>query len=568
VRDFWENYPKAIRVAGKGVLEIGLFPGEWRVPHEFRGGWRKSHEILLDARPGDRPDRVEQLASWLRDPLSVYADPAAYRDSFAPGALSVEDRARFPQYERAADAVIRYQGGDRRQGDLFREREDRDLYGWVDFGDSYRGGSKEVRYFGNNELDFSLVLLRQYVRTDSHDVDYFRTGRSIALHLAEIDTYHTDRDLFWANRGIRKHDASGIMDHSNHPYASHFWIGGLSLYHWITGDERVVPAIEGVGRWLAALESDPEKHPGTMAYSGEVRSRGWILHALVDLYEWSGEESHLERAARVVRTMIRDAMNPEGFLAGSHSQVDTWQMGYVTSALGRYLWVRARRGEKDEVAEDSLLRMLEYLRTHAWLEDAGHVAYRFDPVAKKVTAARPNVSRIQSDGFSYGFLVTGRKEYLAFAAKAFEAQDGEGYPYYYSTTLGTPAKSACFRLRFGQAYMALRQLAAPKQAVRGEILGLRRTGGGHARVDYFVDRPARCRFELRTRDGDVLRSWKEDLLFPGARRSVVPPGKEIPDGVALVLKMTPEDPWGEAGRTVEVSIDRSPRQPEEGGDGR
>jgi len=553
VRGFWENYPKAIRVSSRGVLEVGLFPGEWSVPHEFRGGRRKSHRLLLDVRPGGRAAEPEGLEAWLREPLSAFTDPAAYRDSFALGLVSVEDNAQFGPYETAADAVIRYRGGDARQGDIFREREAGDLYGWLHFGDHYRGGTKELRYYGNNELDFSGVMLLAYLRKERHDADYFRLGEAMALHLADIDLYHTGRDLFWANFGVRKHDASGIVDHSNAPYTSHFWIGGLTLYYLLTGDDGILSAVHDVRRWLTSLENDRKENPGRIAYGGEIRSRAWVVEALLALYELSGDERDLDFAARVVRTMIVDALPPGGFLAGSNSLVDPWQNAYVTEALGRYLAVRARRGETDEPASAALAKMLGFLRSNTWIEEAGHAAYLVDPVEKKVISAGPNVSRTQADGFTYGFLLTGNTDWLAHAARTFDAQNGLGYPYYYSTTLGTPAKSACFRLRFGQAYMAVRQLARGKEAPRGSILEVRRVPGVGPAVRYHVDRPARCRFEIRDPSGKPLRTWAESSLFPGVRLSRLPGELEAE---RVVVAMTPENAWGGRGETATIEIRR------------
>jgi len=555
IERFWENFPKAIRFSARGVLEIGLFPGEWSVPHELRGGLRKTHELLFDFHP-ERTGGSEPFEAWLREPLSVFAPPAVYRESFALGFVSVEDRDRFASYEREADAVIRYEGNDpARQGDLFREREDDDLYGWMHFGDHYRGGSKEARYFGNNELDFSLCMLLQYLRRERHEPEFFRLGEAMVWHLLDIDLYHTDRDLFWANHGIRKHDASGIFDHGNAPYPSHFWIRGLALYYRLTGDSRARDGLREVGGWLEGLERDRASAPGEMAYSGEIRSRGWILHALVDLYETLGDERYLDLARRVKERMIRASLDERGFILNSKRQVDPWQHGYITDALGRYLWVLHRRAEEDPGATEALERILGYVRREAWLAKQGAVAYTLDPLRRTVVSAGPNVSRVQSNGFAYGALVTGDRTALRLARRMFHSQNARGYPYYYSTTLGTPAKSAAFRLRFGQAYMALEQLLedAPPPEVR--IAGVRRIAGLGPRALLSADRPALCRFEITAPgEGSKPRTWESKLLYPGPRLEPIPWSAE--DGRRFTLRVVPEGRGRVRGPEARLDVDK------------
>lgn len=563
MRAFWENYPKAIRVSAKGVFEIALFPGEWRAGHEFRGGLAKTHEILFDFDAGPRSD---ELGAWLRAPLSVFAAPSAYRDSVAAGFLAEYDAKAFSSYEREALAVVRYTGPmPQRQGDLFRERDDRDLYGWMNFGDSYRGGSKESRYFGNNEFDFARCLLWQYLRRPEHEPEFREAADSMIDHLLDIDVYHTDRDLFWANRGIRKHDASGIFDHGNKPHTSHFWIAGIALDYWTTGDSRSLAGLHEISRWLTALEHRRDKDPGDIAYGGEVRSRGWVLHALLDLYEVFGEESWLAFADRVAERMIHRVVSERGFIINSARQVFPWQMGYVTDAIGRYLWIRERRGEDDPESRAVLVKMLDYLRTEAWMPQANAMAYTVDPFAKKVVSAGPNVSRIQSNGFAYGYCLTGRRAYLEMARQTFHSQDTPGYPYYYSTTLGTPAKGAGFRLRFGQVYMGIAQMlrAAGRDPVV-RVSDVRRLGtrGPHALLD--VNRPQQLSFtyvspsrdtpSAAAGDAKPAQTWQVKVGFPGPRSEPLRVAPKDPRGIWLEVR-------GEAGdresRVSRVALERS-----------
>ena len=60
VRDFWQNFPKALEFSGDG-LRVGLWPGEFAGLHELLGGEQKTHEVLfLFHDPGAPDETVKQ----------------------------------------------------------------------------------------------------------------------------------------------------------------------------------------------------------------------------------------------------------------------------------------------------------------------------------------------------------------------------------------------------------------------------------------------------------------------------------------------------------------------------
>ncbi len=465
VRDFWQAFPKSIRLGADGLVEVGLWPGEWSVLHRLRGGVQKTHRLVIDFRRAETGSASAALASvqaMTLAPLVGTSTPEGVRDSEGLGWISTFDPERFRWYETAALAVVAYNaalGKDAaRQGDLFREMEDKDEYGWMHYGDHYREGSKSLRYWGNNELDFGLCLLLQWIRNSDRDRRFFDSGEAAIRHLIDVDIYHTDRDLFWANHGVRKHDASGTVDHSRAPNLSHLWTGGLMTYALVTADDSSRDALLEIGGWLKARERDPKGKPGLLAFGGEVRSRGWAIQAMLDLYRVTGDASWLDFAGRVSRAMVSGWMAPDGLLPNSQKSVDPWMAGYVSEELGRYLIISGDRGEKDADAEQALRRLLDAIAGRAWIREAGTVAYTLHPDGSKPPVLSPNLSATQCDGFAYGFELFGKPLYIRMAKSCFESgRDPRHYPYYYSTTLSTPAKNAGFKLRFGQAWMRLVQ---------------------------------------------------------------------------------------------------------------
>ncbi len=505
MRSFWQNFPKGIYLFGDGRIDFQLFPRSWATPHRFRGGLQKTHDLLFQFHAGGAEEAdVEAVARAFESPVMALATPELYRDSEALGFFATDDPGLFRTYEEAIRGVLDYHGGrPDTQGNIYREMEDKDEYGWLNWGDHYREGNKNLRYWGNNEFDFSWVMLLGYLRGADHDDRFFQRGEAMARHLIDIDLYHTDRDIFWANRGLKKHDASGVTDHNRDPNLSHFWLDGLVLYYWLTGDEGARDALEEIGQWLLAREEDPIGRPGNLAYCGEVRSKGWVVQALVTLFECLGDRRYFELAQRVIPTEIGAVTSAEGWIANSIGLVDPWMHGYVTEGLGRFVLLARSMNEPTIEARDLMLRILDFQSTWAWSEERGMMAYTWDPDTHEPMSFSSNLSQTAVNGYAYAFLITGGTDFLYWAQRCYESYYRyRGYPYYYSTTLSTPAKNTGFRLRFAQVYMHLRQLLPQNEDGEPPVIRSVRTD----RVRYTE---ARVRFTTNERAEPTVTYWPE-----------------------------------------------------------
>ncbi|MBI1851340.1 MAG: DNRLRE domain-containing protein [Planctomycetes bacterium] len=515
MRDFWQNFPKGIRVDPAGAIEMSLFPREWASAHRLRGGVQKSHDLLFQFHSGTaRAASVESTARAFQAPLQALATPETYRDSHALGYFSVEDPSPdFRNYEEGMEAVIEYHGGRTDiQGDIYREMEEKDEYGWLNWGDHYRAGYKALRYWGNNEFDFSWILLLGYVRRPAHDVRYWELGQAAARHLMDVDIYHTGRDIFWANHGMKKHDASGSIDHGRDPNLSHFWIDGLILYYWMTGDEAARDSMNEIGQWLKNREEDPVHAPGLFAYAGEIRSKGWVMSALTGLFECTGDHSYLELANRFVAAEVVPRVSPEGWMSNSIGLVDPWMHGYVTEGLGRYLMVAGALGEGSDTYRDALLRILNFQITMAWDESRGEMAYTWDPATHSAISFSSNDSQTAVNGMVYAYLITGGTRYIEWARRCYDSYyHYRGYPYYYSITLQTPAKNAGFRLRFGQAWMWLAQT----ESVTGDR---QQPFIEDARAEDVRWTHATLRFRTNERANAIVEYWPDNGPHTTARQ--------------------------------------------------
>ncbi len=77
VRDFWQNFPKALELKGS-TLRIGLWPREFAIAHELLGGEQKTHEMLFVFAPPKTADQaIERRMKAFQRPLYAMPDPAA-----------------------------------------------------------------------------------------------------------------------------------------------------------------------------------------------------------------------------------------------------------------------------------------------------------------------------------------------------------------------------------------------------------------------------------------------------------------------------------------------------------
>lgn len=494
IRDFWQNFPKGLRFTGDGDVLIDLWPSQTAEPHRLAGGRQKTHEVFFAFRGGASPAREEFLD--FADPLHAVAPAEWTAASLALGPVpSTIDRGLDAHWKlaRVARATIDGQG---EPNDLWSERARQDLYGWRDYGDSYRGGSPTDRHFGNNEFDFGYGLLMQYLLEPSHDRRYLDAAGSMLRHLADFDVYHTDRDAGAYSRGIRQHDTGSTFDHSKPPILSHAWVRGLVTWYWLTGDPIARETALEVGGWIEGL-IDPET--GEIEYHGQSRSQAWAALALTELWELTGQARYLELAGRLLAAeVVADQDLPganypctgldwEGDAGETRrDSVSPWQNGYVAEALGRYAFMRRLAGTADRNAEAGLYRLLDELQVCGYATPENGLLVPSDPHRDNEVYGRrygslvvdwrdadggwtienPN-NHFLTDGYAYGALLTPdperRHRYLQMAQETWRWTMGpESAPGIAASEPAyccpdTPAKNAAMRLRFGMAYLWLRE---------------------------------------------------------------------------------------------------------------
>jgi hypothetical protein len=374
---FWQLFPKAIE-AGGGRCRIGMFPREHGEPHELQGGERSTLALTLCF--GRDTVSAEPLA-WARAPLSVAADPIAYRQAGAWAPLAVGSPLSAARYEALVDSAI---AGPR---SFAQRREDIDEYGWRNFGDLYAdheaagpgAGSRQpgagpapalVSHY-NNQYDALAGFLTRFMQTG--DSRWWTLGHELAAHVADIDLYHTDRDRAAYNGGAFWHtqhyQAAGTATHRAYsrrsgtsgggPSSEHNYTTGLMLHYFLTGAEPSRAAVLQLANWvidmddggksrfrwidrrdtgLASMTRSPDFH-------GPGRGAGNSINALLDAHRLTGEPRYLEKADALVARVAHPDDDPEAIRPLDAE--NRWSYTVFLQVLGKYLEHRADRGLVD-----------------------------------------------------------------------------------------------------------------------------------------------------------------------------------------------------------------------------
>jgi len=347
VRDFWQNYPKAFRVA-QDAVEIDLCPafptGTYdKFPFEKEGhhlyyyllegryrlkqGMSKTHQLLLSLAPRSarvsdpaetadrrspanpetfgqpsgsvgRPDTTT-LCTLFQRPLLATAPAEVYCRSRAFYDVAPRNTERFKIYEEAIDRNLKaYAQARQRQRD----------YGMLNYGDWY--GERGTNW-GNVEYDTQHALLLEYVRSGNPEA--FFLAHATELHNRDVDTVQAAADPRQIG-GVHIHVIGHVGDYYDKPVpgflgfahggfsVSHAWVEGHFAHYFLTGDRRSYETGCAVADFFAGRDlSRPYDF-------FDCRVPGWFLIMMASAYHATGDPYYLN-AARVVVERVLEAQD-------------------------------------------------------------------------------------------------------------------------------------------------------------------------------------------------------------------------------------------------------------------
>ena len=393
VRDFWQNFPKALRATPTGTLEIGLFPDEFGpVGYSFnlRAGEHKTHEILLYPRDtGGVPAHVRTFS----DPLFAHAPAEWYVKSGAFGLTAVRNFADWPDREHYVDYQLTtspdYEEWMDWYPNLLVAIENTDFYGIFDYGDwpiDYEGygiAPLNLKY----DSDYGMWL--QWAR--GGDSRWFGLAEAADRHFADVDILHNlHSPRHWGDGiafGHSYHDEAGFTNpHRNyggtHPDTA-YGMTGMLLTYYLTGYEKAYEsALELADCIEYRLHNDehlcnffPPGESNGMGYAlGEgmydagSRPAANALSIAVAAYRATADPRYLEVADAVVDWARASDQPYINGITGEDQMMRPWMLNMYLRALANYLEMRSEFSLSDTYdAEDSFLAYADWLHTYAWL---------------------------------------------------------------------------------------------------------------------------------------------------------------------------------------------------------
>jgi len=383
MRYFWQNFPKALQ-ATEDSIRLGLFPNQFSALHELQGGEQKTHEFHI----AFGRDRVSEVPlDWVRNPFIAGASPKWYSRVEAVPFLLPRSQDLNKTYHALIDEGL--------EGDncFERKREIIDEYGWRNFGDVYadheavfhQGSERLVSHY-NNQYDLILGFGIQYLGTA--DLRWLQFMDQLALHVADIDHYHTESDKSAYNNGLFWHTVhyvdAGKSTHRSYPAAEgvygggpstgNLYTAGLLLHFYLTGSSVSRQTVESLGKYVIDaddgrktifrhLDSGFTGHiseSGFDRYHGPGRSPANALNALLDAARLTRNSAFLDKAEQLIRRCIHpsDDLEARNLLNAENR----WFYTMFLQSLGKYLYFKAERLELDRMYTYARASLLHYAR--------------------------------------------------------------------------------------------------------------------------------------------------------------------------------------------------------------
>jgi hypothetical protein len=467
VRDFWQNFPKALRAMPDGTLEIGLFPDEFGATDfsfTLRAGEHKTHEILLLPGPRDTGLNGETFSS----PLFAQAPAEWYVGSGAFGSTAVQDFEAWPDHERYLDQQLAYTGEEVEMGDYFSSLldaiEGSDFYGLLDYGDwpidyeGYEVAPLNLKYYND------YGMWQQWLR--GGDQRWFGLAEALDRHAADVDILHNlHSPRYWADGtafGHSEHDEPGFTNPHRNVNSSHpdtiYGVAGMLLAYYLTGYEK---AYESALELADCIEYRVHNDDHLCAHFPDCNGEGYglggteglygdgerpaanCLIMLTEGYRATADPRYLAAADAIV-DWARPASQPYINGPTGESEWDSYVAPQMVNlyllALGHYLEMREEFSLADTYdASGSLLGYADWLRTYAWIDlepietgERGAYPYHWyfdnrqgDPNVDWSEGNNvPVVSNwllLGADSMSYAYRYSGQPEYMELATQLFRA---------------------------------------------------------------------------------------------------------------------------------------------------
>jgi len=391
VKDFWQNYPKGLRVDESGVaveicppldrgvyhtgdeledrLYYHLLDGTYKLKH----GVSRTTEIWFHFQPG-RGAPPKGFSKSVQSPPLYSVSLDTFNKSRTVTRLPSKQKSPFPPFEAWVEAA---------HGAYPKDREKWRSYGMLNFGDWF---GERTYNWGNHEYDTAWCFLQEYLR--GGHADFYTWAEEAVGHLVDVDTCHhspNPGDLGGQYAHCVGHVGGYYPDgyreqatFSGHFTVSHFWVEGSFLYHLLSGDAR---ALEGAMKTSDRLAGTTLNHYDFT----NCRNSGWHLIHLSAAYKTTGRRVYLNAARIIVERVLerqRDSGGWDRLMVPGHCFCDpprhTGNAGFMVGVLMVGL-KRYYEATGDERVAESIVRAAGYCIDHMWVPETRSFRYTCCP---------------------------------------------------------------------------------------------------------------------------------------------------------------------------------------------
>jgi hypothetical protein len=466
VRDFWQNFPKALRLRSQGnKIQIGLFPDEFGpAAYSFclRPGEHKTHEVLLEPSSG-----TSTLPRQFNRPLFAAAPSSWYLSSGALGRVGARAVTDWPLYEHYIDYQLTKSPDFEDWFDffptIFAALEGLDFFGIFDYGDvplDYEGYHVSPM---NHKYNMDHGMWVQWMR--GGDPRYFGLAEAADRHIADIDLLHyVHKPRHWSDGimfGHSYHDEEGFKNpHRNYGGAScdlAAGIAGMVQTYYLTGYEKAwESAIELADCFYFRISNDrlltayfPQSNGEGYAlmdyidglWATQERPAAHCVNAMVAGYVAMGDKRYLNAAQAIVGwgdPSKQPYINGPNGSAGDEDYMSPQFLNYYCKSLGLYVDMLAEFKQTDKHnASQWIVSFQDFMRTYVWISksDIGFGAragypYRwyFDSRSENSEADMSSWLMLGADAMVLAFEKSKDRDYLDRAKILFRA--GSTDPWY------------------------------------------------------------------------------------------------------------------------------------------
>jgi len=337
VRDFWQNYEKAIELDGT-TLRLWLWPTEGQWPRLRRdlhhgslfdkdlqglaregvyllpGSVHKGHEFILDGSGREAATTHASLASPLMALASAqyYASTEAAPGLFAPPEIRTGDA----ECDRKLDAwmrMTRSAADPHNPTGLFKARQSSWAsavgyfsdssywFGWMDFGDLSVPGRGPVSL----HYDWLWIMLVNVMRTG--EPAFMRLATDMARHRIDVDQHWSDRDPP-QTRGLQRGDFNYPSFHCYRLYrlpgVRTNWLEGVVLYSMLTGEPKALECCRRNAEGLKTAWAHVAKTRRYAGPQGDMAANAWAISSYCAMYKLTGDRRWLDDALALFRTNV------------------------------------------------------------------------------------------------------------------------------------------------------------------------------------------------------------------------------------------------------------------------